>query len=61
VVLVDGELAGTWRARLQRRRLVLTVEPFGALSRATRGEIEAEAELLSDSRGAQSAEVVVAG
>jgi hypothetical protein len=38
-LLVDGELAGTWR----RADAVLTVQPWRPLSRAERAAVEAEA------------------
>jgi Winged helix DNA-binding domain len=41
--LVDGEVAGTWRH--EKRRVEL--EPFGRLDRATRRELDAEAERLA--------------
>jgi Winged helix DNA-binding domain len=43
-VVVDGRVAGTWRARRARDRLELTVEPFGGrFPRAARPALEAEA------------------
>jgi hypothetical protein len=42
-ILVDGQVAGMWR--LEDGRIELT--PFGRLSPATRGELEAEAEGLA--------------
>jgi hypothetical protein len=43
-VVVDGRVAGTWRARRARGRLELTVEPFGGrLRRGARPALEAEA------------------
>jgi hypothetical protein len=41
--LVDGEVAGTWRHDRGRVRL----EPFGRLDRATRAELDEEAERLA--------------
>jgi hypothetical protein len=41
--LVDGEVAGTWRFEKDRVRY----EPFGRLARATRRELDAEAERLA--------------
>jgi winged helix DNA-binding protein len=61
VVLVDGEVVGTWRARTQRARLVLTVDAFVRVSRTVRAEIEAEATLLATSRAVPASEVVFAG
>jgi len=41
-ILVDGEIAGTWR----RAGAVMTVQPWRPLSRAERGAVMAEAESL---------------
>jgi hypothetical protein len=41
--LVDGEVAGTWRREKGRVEL----EPFGRIDRATRRELDAEAERLA--------------
>jgi Winged helix DNA-binding domain len=41
--LVDGQVAGTWR--YEKGRVLL--EPFGRLDRATRAELDAEAERLA--------------
>jgi hypothetical protein len=42
-VVVDGRVAGTWRARRAGGRLAVTVEPFGRLPAGTRPGLEAEA------------------
>jgi hypothetical protein len=57
VVLVDGDVVGTWRAKTQRQRLVVTVQPMESVSRRTRAEIEDEAGLMAASRGLDSFEV----
>ncbi|MFF8960200.1 winged helix DNA-binding domain-containing protein [Streptomyces sp. NPDC014894] len=44
-LLVDGLLAGVWRLTGTGARAILTVSPFGPLSRAVREEVAAEAEL----------------
>lgn len=55
-VLVDGEVAGTWRAKAAGKRLTITVGSFAPLSKATRAvieiEIEIEAGLVAEVRGA---------
>ena len=43
LLVVDGRVAGTWRARRAAGRLGLTVEPFGGLPAGTRPGLEAEA------------------
>lgn len=59
IVLCDGEVAGTWRRRTARGRLVLTATPFGALpSRWTDDDgVRRDAEVIGRSFGAE--EVVV--
>ncbi|MFK3983668.1 DNA glycosylase AlkZ-like family protein [Micromonospora sp. NPDC050397] len=59
-LLVDGEILGTWRARLAgRRRLEVAVLPFGALPGRVRAAIEAEAEHLAAARGVPDVRVTV--
>ena len=43
VVLVDGFAAGVWKAERRKEGMVVTVEPFGALSATVRRRIEREA------------------
>ncbi len=47
VVLIDGAIAGVWSHKLQGKRLLLEIEPFGKLSKAERAGIEHEAERLA--------------
>jgi hypothetical protein len=47
VLLVDGEIAGTWRGRSSGGKLTVTVEPFGALPETAWDEVEAEAERVA--------------
>jgi hypothetical protein len=56
-VLVDGRLAGLWRARTERRATELTVEPLGPLPRPALGE---EAERVAALRGSDALRLVVA-
>jgi len=44
--LVDGFVAGTWRAEVKGKRAMLALEPFGRLKKKTRTELEAEGEAL---------------
>ncbi|MGW7311271.1 winged helix DNA-binding domain-containing protein [Streptomyces sp. NPDC054835] len=44
VFLLDGFLAGLWRLDEGKERTTLTIEPFGALTRAQRAALTAEAE-----------------
>ena len=61
VVLVEGALAGLWRATKRGKRLVVTVEELDPAVRAAGDELAAEAKLLAPWRGAERAEVVWAG
>lgn len=51
VLVADGEVAGTWRQRLHRDTLQITVTPFGPLAAATRDALAAEAAAVGSSRG----------
>jgi len=59
-VLVRGEVVGTWRARVARSRLVLSVEPFGRFARRISQQIEEEAARLAPFRGCDTADVEIA-
>ena len=57
-LLVDGEIAGVWRAKMAgRKRVDLTVTPFGTLNPRSRKAVEEEAEQVARARGAQEATV----
>jgi uncharacterized protein YcaQ len=47
VVLIDGAIAGVWSHKLQGKQLLVKIEPFGKLSKATRAGIEREAKSLA--------------
>jgi uncharacterized protein YcaQ len=47
VVLIDGAVAGVWSHKLQNQKLLVGIEPFGKLSKATRAGIEREAGCLA--------------
>jgi hypothetical protein len=47
VVLMHGQIAGTWSHKLQNKKLLLRVEPFGKLSKPERAGIERESESLA--------------
>jgi hypothetical protein len=47
VVLIDGAIAGVWSHKLQNKKLLVEVEPFGRLSRTARAGIAREAEYLA--------------
>ena len=46
VLLLDGVVGGVWHQRRSGRRLVVTVEPLGRLSRPQRAALEAEVERI---------------
>jgi len=61
VLLVDGEIAGVWRPKMSgRKRVDLTITPFGALSATSRKAIDAEAMEVARARGAADATVACA-
>nr|BFE66440.1 crosslink repair DNA glycosylase YcaQ family protein [Dactylosporangium thailandense] len=57
VLLLDADLAGTWRARAARKRLDVTVTPWLPLSAAARQALRHEAEALAAARGLDGADV----
>jgi hypothetical protein len=58
VVLTDGEITGVWRAKMSgRKRLDLTVTPFGSMSAELRKAVDAEAEHVARARGADDVTV----
>jgi hypothetical protein len=60
VVLADGEIVGVWRAKLAaRKRVDLTVTPFGPLTPPQRAEIEEESAHVARARGVPDATVTV--
>lgn len=58
-VLVDGEVVGTWRARNRGKALTVAVEPFEALPRRVRRELDDEAQRLAVVRGAETVSIEV--
>jgi Winged helix DNA-binding domain len=52
VLFVDGEIAGTWRAKATGRKLTVTVEAFGPQPASVWKQVEAEAALVAKVRGA---------
>jgi hypothetical protein len=57
VLLLDGDIAGTWRAKVVRKRLELTVTPWAPLTRTTRSAIESEAQTVAAIRDLPAADV----
>ncbi|MEN5075795.1 winged helix DNA-binding domain-containing protein [Isoptericola cucumis] len=58
-VLVDGEIAGTWRPRKSGRRLTVSVATFGGLRERDAAALRAEADQVATLRGASSAVVEI--
>ncbi len=59
-LLVDGEIAGTWRAKLvSKKRLDVTVTPFEPLPARVRAAIDAEAARMAEVRGAADVQVKI--
>lgn len=56
-VLVDGEVAGTWRPRKAGTRLTITISPFGPVPTRAASLLRGEAEQVATLRGASSADV----
>lgn len=57
IVLIDGEVAALWRQAKKGRKLVVTVEALGRLTKAAKDAIQAEAARLAPVRGTQTAEL----
>jgi hypothetical protein len=61
VVLVDGEIAGVWRAKVSGgKRVDLTVTPFGSMTAKVRKAVEAEAGQVARAREVGDATVTYA-
>ena len=58
VLLVDGEVLGTWRTKSSGAKLVITVDSFAPLPPATWDAIEDEAQRVGTVRGAARVDVV---
>ncbi|GLY96194.1 winged helix DNA-binding domain-containing protein [Actinoplanes sp. NBRC 103695] len=60
-LLVDGEVAGVWRAKMSgRKRVDLTVTPFGTLNAKTRKAMETESAEVARARAVPDATVTYA-
>ncbi|NLG19994.1 MAG: winged helix DNA-binding domain-containing protein [Actinomycetales bacterium] len=59
VVLVDGTVSGTWRARKRGTALAVDVRPLAAPGKAARALLEEEAEALAEVRGLRSVQLHV--
>ena len=57
VLLVDGEVTGTWRPKLGGGKLTLTVEPFGPLPPSVWRQVTDEATRVAATRGATEVHV----
>lgn len=59
-LLVDGEVAGTWRPRKSGRTLTITITTFDPLRARHRRQIDDEAHRVAALRGATTAVVAFA-
>jgi hypothetical protein len=57
--LVDGRVAGTWGMARQKRELILSLQPFRPLARASVSALREEAQLLAEFYGAEASVVKV--
>ena len=60
-LLVDGEIAGTWRPKASGRKLTITVSPFAALPEPVWRQVEEEAVRIGEVRSATDVTVQRAG
>ena len=60
LVLVDGEVAAVWRSAKKGKRLVVTVEAIGTLSRTAKRAIGEEVPRLAAFRAAETTELTYA-
>lgn len=58
-LLVDGDIAGTWRSKSSKSRVQITVQPFAPLDPSTIELINAEARTVAAVRGAADVRVEV--
>ena len=58
-VVAGGEIVATWRARVSRSRLQVSVEPFKRMKRGIHGQIEEEVARVAPFRGCDAAEVTI--
>ncbi|RZS43176.1 winged helix DNA-binding protein [Herbihabitans rhizosphaerae] len=57
-VLLDGEVAGTWRPRASGSKITLTVQTVHPFPPDVRHDLEEQAQLIAETRGAGAAAVV---
>ena len=57
VVLLNGEVVGTWRPQKKGKRLLLTVASFESVSPSDRAELEVEAAILAPFKGCELVEL----
>ena len=60
-LVIDGEVAGTWRARRAGARLAVAVALWDGVPEAVRSAVQVQAERLAESRGVPLARVDVSG
>jgi hypothetical protein len=60
VLLVRGDIRGAWRQKTSSGRLIITLDPFAALTVAQRREAAVDAQALARHAGARDVEVRIA-
>jgi hypothetical protein len=57
-LLIDGEIAGTWRVKASGGKFTLTVTAFAPVPRGRRADLEAEADRLAALRDLKLAGII---
>lgn len=52
-VLIDGQIAGTWKHTKKRRALVVSIKPFGKIAQDDMAEVKQQARELSQYMGTE--------
>ena len=58
-VLASGEIGGLWRPTKKGKELLITVEPFGRLTKSAKDQLASEAERIAPFRGAETGQLQI--
>jgi len=58
MILIDGQVAGTWRAERSGKKLAVRLEPFGEIGPRAFGQIQIQAERVRVALGAEKVELL---